>query len=155
MDLIMQQNGFALTEALISLLVISIGLLGLATLQLNALKHQQESEYRLMAVNQIDSMADRMRSNPVAISNGNYNNINAGTQAPNCSTCTPAQIAQRDGYEWNLENAQYLPSGQGQIVALGTNVYDITIRWDARKTGATGKTAAKHHHFCRSNRRLQ
>lgn len=132
----MQQKGLAFIEVLISLFVLSIGLLGLALLQVNALKQQHESEYRILAVSQIDNIADRMRANPAGVSSGAYQ-INSTTPT-SCNPCIPAQLANQDVYQWNQMNAQLLPAGQGQVTALGNNSFDIVIRWDGLKTGATG-----------------
>lgn len=137
-----KQQGFGLTECLISMLILGLGLLGLASLQVAALRYNQESQFRLMAINQINSMADRMRANSVGVNNGGYNNITSTITNPNCTTCTPAQSAQLDGFLWNQEIARLLPAGQGQVTSLGGSVFDITVRWDARKTGATGTSCS-------------
>ncbi len=88
-------------------------------------------------------MADRMRANPVAVANGSYDGIGPGTTAPNCNPCVPAQLAQQDGVTWNQDLARLLPAGQGTIVTASPNVFDITVRWDAYRTGAIG-TSCSH-----------
>lgn len=137
-----KQTGFSLFEVLISLLIFGMGLLGLAALQLNTLKFNQESQYRLAATNLLNSMADRMRANPVGVSGGNYDAISDATTNPNCSSCTPAQLAQLDGYNWNQETALLLPAGQAEVQPLGNQVFDLIIRWDAQHTGATGTSCS-------------
>lgn len=132
------QHGFALTESLITLFILSIGLLGLASLQLNAIKHQQESEFRLMAINQANAIADRMRANIAGAKSGAYNGLASQVSFSSCSICNAHQLAQKDRYEWNQDNMHYLPSGQGEIISLGGDLFEITIRWDNQKTGVTG-----------------
>ena len=67
-----RQHGFSLLEVLIALLVLAIGLLGLATLQTVGLKFNQESYLRSQAVLIAYDIIDRIRSNPVAKSAETY-----------------------------------------------------------------------------------
>jgi len=49
--------------------------------------------------------------------------------------CTPAQMAQYDGWAWNSTNAALLPSGSGSVTTDGTT-YTITVTWDDDRDGA-------------------
>lgn len=68
-----RQDGFSLIETLIAVLVLSVGLLGVAALQMNAIKNNQLSLQRSQAVVMINFMLDSMRANRPDAANGNYN----------------------------------------------------------------------------------
>ncbi len=134
-----KQQGFGLLEALVSILVLSVGLVGVAMLQINSIRRNQAAQFQAIALTQAQNIIDRMNQNPTGITNGAYDNASGIPANPNCttSTCTEAQIAQQDIYYWNTINAQLLPSGQGTVVKNGS-LHTITIFWDALRTGATG-----------------
>ncbi|MGQ3890408.1 type IV pilus modification protein PilV [Legionella sp. CNM-4043-24] len=131
------QKGFSLLEVLISTVILAIGLLGIAALQTSAIKYNHSALLRSIAVSQAGDMIDRMQANPLGVNSGAYNNVSGTGSMPSCTTCSNAQIAQRDIYQWNTSNATLLPSGQGTITANG-NQLTLTIRWDNDRTGATG-----------------
>ncbi|MBF0453996.1 MAG: type IV pilus modification protein PilV [Magnetococcales bacterium] len=57
-------SGFTLIENLVALLVLSIGLLGLGSLQLNGLRSSQESYYRGQATSIAQELSERLHANP-------------------------------------------------------------------------------------------
>lgn len=132
------QNGFTMVETLVALVVLAIGLLGIAALYLNSLQAGRSAIYRTQAVNLAADLADRIRSNRTAIAA--YANVYADASADvaACYTtagCSAAQLAASDLNRWKADIAQLLPSGQGQVavtapVALGEPAnYVITVRW--------------------------
>lgn len=128
-------HGFTLLEVLISMIVLSLGLLGVAGLQASGLKNNQSAYYRSQATQMIYDMADRMRSNTLGSSTYLSSAWTAGTPAAQAActtvttTCTPALMAQNDLFEWRAAIAAGLPKGVGTITLNGT-VYTITINWD-------------------------
>lgn len=140
-------SGFTLVEVLVAVLVISIGMLGVARLVLAAVKANDSAYFRGQAAALAYSILDEMRANHgYAVTSPGYT-VAYGTYANpgvDCvaSTCTPAQIAQYDLYMWKqqLSSASTvttgaLPSGDGQIVMTypagsGQVTATITIRWD-------------------------
>ena len=66
------QTGFSLIEILISLLILSIGLLGLGGLQLSSLKSANNAHFRTVASLAATDLIDRMRINPLAVANNYY-----------------------------------------------------------------------------------
>ena len=66
------QVGFSLIEILISLLILSIGLLGLGGLQLSSLKSANNAHFRTVASLSVTDLIDRMRSNPSAVKDNFY-----------------------------------------------------------------------------------
>lgn len=59
----MRQRGFSLIEVLIALVVLAVGLLGLALLQTMNLRYTQSAQSRTMAVNLGNELLDTMRGN--------------------------------------------------------------------------------------------
>ncbi len=137
-----KSQGVGLIEVLVSVLVLGVGALGIATMQLTGLKYNKGSQGRTQAIFLANDMLDRLRANvdfasssPAYNTNG-ANTVNNTTPNPpfNCytATCTPAQMAEFDKWHWleQVENA--LPFGSGQIASRdvdGERVYDITLQW--------------------------
>lgn len=148
-----KNTGFTLIEVLIAMLVLGVGLLGLAGLQATSLSSSQSAYNRSQATELAYDLADRMRANmaEVTASPSTYTTINPTAAAPQAdclavsTTCTTAKMAQNDLYQWNCavagvcQNntppiAAALPGGVGTIMVTptvvgGVNVYTITIRW--------------------------
>lgn len=150
-----RQTGFSMIEIAIALLVLSIGLLGIAGLQSSGMQASFKSQQRTIAMNQAQDLADRIRANLSGLRAMEYTKaIPTSVPSPNCSasanTCTPAELAATDLYNWEQSNAELLPAGAGEISctdidAVKTpNIFDagsscqITVRWDANRDGATG-----------------
>lgn len=133
------QRGFSMMEILITMVVLSIGLLGLAGLQVSGLQNNQSSYYRTVAMQQAYNISDRIRANPAGESAGDYDSISGVGTNPGCIStgCTPAQMSQYDQYEWNTDNANLLPTGKGTVTRSG-NLFTVTVMWDDQRTGATG-----------------
>jgi type IV pilus assembly protein PilV len=66
------QTGFSLIEILISLLILSIGLLGLGGLQLSSLKNTNNAHFRTVASLAATDLIDRMRANPLGVESNLY-----------------------------------------------------------------------------------
>ncbi len=137
-----KQRGFTLIEVLVAIVVLSLGLLGLAGLQAASLRNNQTAYYRGIATQQAYDMADRMRANLAGVRAGNYI-LNAAIPAdPGCfaAGCTAATMAQTDHFQWNTTNAALLPNGVGSVActagavcAAGGNwSFDITVSWTER-----------------------
>ena len=111
-------RGTTLIEALVAAVIIGIGLLGIASLQMKALQASSEAEYRAKATDIAWALADRMRSNLGAQTDDGYDYVstaplttcpsapnNVCAMAPGASdasgvvSCTPAQMAAFDLYE--------------------------------------------------------
>ena len=123
------QSGFTLIEVLIAVLVLSIGLLGLAGLQATSLRNNTSAYQRSTATIQAYDIADRMRANIPEVSSGTYVFSGIPTGAVSCSPCSTAQIAKIDKQDWNTANAALLPGGTGSVAQNG-NIFTITITWN-------------------------
>ena len=133
-----RQSGFTMVEVMVALVVLAIGLLGIAALLLKSLQAGRTATYRTEAVNLAADLADRIRSNRTA--QAAYGTLFADVEAPvgSCDTtggCSDADLASTDLARWKATIANLLPSGQGQVVvtmpvAAGepTN-YLVSIQW--------------------------
>jgi type IV pilus assembly protein PilV len=121
-----RQTGFTLIEILVTVIVLAIGLLGLAGLQATSLSFNSTAYQRSQATNLAYDIADRMRANVVAARGGAYN-VNFGFAAPGGAT-----LAATDLREWRQALINALPAGTGQIApdAGGNNIFTISIQWD-------------------------
>lgn len=137
--IIKQESGFTMIELLVTLIILSIGLLGLAALQANSMTNNHNAYLKSQATILANDMSDRLRANIVGVRAGSYNNINGIAVNPGCITvgCTSAQMAAYDSFEWNTTLSQQLPAGQGTVVGNGAT-FVITVRWDEARNGANG-----------------
>ncbi|WP_020411444.1 type IV pilus modification protein PilV [Microbulbifer variabilis] len=133
-----KQSGATLIEVLVSVLVLAIGLLGLASTQMMSLKNGNGSHHRYMAALAAQEIIERMRANPTGFKSGDYDSSDIGSSvgsSPDCSSgCQPSQLAGLDLYEWGLLLSNNLPSATGEIVSKGGQV-TVTINWKEQHTG--------------------
>lgn len=137
------QTGYSLIEVLVALVVLGVGLLGLASLQATSLRNTDAAYRRSQAVYYAYAIIDQMRANRSAALGGNYSiDMDGSKAAQNCmsSACTSTQLAQRDLHQWLANLAEALPSGDGEIststVSPSTGGaltrVDVTIQWHER-----------------------
>ncbi|MBF0108253.1 MAG: type IV pilus modification protein PilV [Magnetococcales bacterium] len=137
-----KNSGFSLLEIMITLVILSIGLLGLARLQLGAIKQVYSSHLRSQALFLSRDILERMRANRTLALNGAYaaQLDVAVTSVLDCAavSCTPAQMVTYDLAQWKDDLAQLLPSGDGEIVAIDSggleNLFVINVRWDDNRS---------------------
>ena len=112
------------------LVLLAVGLLGVAGLQVTGIKFTHNANLRYQAMLQAVDMADRMRANQAGVTTGAYDNLSGTGTNPNCvaNRCSARQMAQTDRFEWNTANLRLLPQGAGTVVRNG-NFYVITIGW--------------------------
>ena len=143
------QCGFTLVEALVALVVLSIGLLGVAKLVMGAV-HADDSAYmRGQATQLAYELLDQMRANRPGATAGFYALAGAANDCTG-GACTPQQLAQLDVINWQNRLAQALPGGVGVVTmgvdALGDVTASIQVNWDDSMAqwsfGVTGAPAA-------------
>lgn len=142
---VLQQRGASLLEVLVSILIASFGLLALAGVNAASVRYSKFSQYRSVATILAQDITDRMRANrgiPSSIASYAYNTTNFAGQAslgsapsPACDTaassCTEAQLAAVDVYQWRQAVRNNLPEGSvfldpDSVVA---NAADLWIAW--------------------------
>ena len=131
-------GGFTLIEVLVAVLVMSNGLLGLASLQATSLRFNNDSSAQTQAAFFASDMADRMRTNVSRAADYPTQGAAENTNCYSAAGCSPDQMAGHDIWEWQDRLGTELPAGQGAITALGGGLYTITVMWDEQRTGATG-----------------
>jgi len=127
-----------LVEAMIALLVISIGLLGIASLQLTAMNQNASSLNHSQAVWYAYNMSDRIRANIDEFAN--YNGIDTSTgYSQDCisNNCSNAQMVTADADDWE-QMMTNLPGGVGVITSNADGLL-VTVMWDDDGTGAGGR----------------
>lgn len=157
-----RQQGISLLEVLISIVVLAVGMLGVASMLLVANKANNSSYAKNQAVQAVYTIFDKIRANPQAAANGSYNISNIGSggtptavtaPASQCSgaPCTAAQLAAFDTWYWLTHDVAQLPSGSGSIsTALsgvaGNTIVTVTVQWNDNPAqsvvGASSDTAA-------------
>ncbi|RLA45095.1 MAG: type IV pilus modification protein PilV [Gammaproteobacteria bacterium] len=131
-------KGFTLLEVLIAVLVLSIGLLGLAGLQLTGLRNNHSANLRGQATQFAYDMVDQVRANPVGLAAASYNSPTSASTATCLTTegCTPAQLAQHNMFEWLADITNALPDGDA-IICLDESPEDGTSAAKACSGGGT------------------
>lgn len=132
------QQGMTLIEVLVALLILTVGLLGAAAVQINALKYTDSSRMTSQAGFIAYDMMDRIRAN----SGANY------TVTPPTSA-NPGNARDQDLYDFTTSIVNFGgPTATGSIT-LNQRVYTITITWsDAR----AANTASAQRSFVLSSR---
>ena len=132
-----RQHGFTLLEVLVALLVVSIGLLGLAALMTTSLKNNQGASQRSQATWLAYDILDRMRANLTQATAGGYT-ITQGSSTPSCpaNPNTSSAVASCDLSQWEGELAAALPAGDGSVSINSQGVATVTVYWnDTRGLG--------------------
>ena len=135
------QRGMTLVEVLVTLVLISVGLLGVAALQLTSLKSNQESYVRSQAAMLAADMLDRMRANQTGFRAGNYDMPNDATGFD--QTGTAGTVAAADIAAWQATIDRLLPGSDADAagrVVRNNRIVTITIRWREREEQATART---------------
>jgi len=122
-------RGFSLLEVLVALLVLSIGLLGLASLQATTSRFNYGAYLRSQATSLAYDIADRMRANRDEVLAGSYDVATFPSPAPACGVVAGATVAALDLSGWQSALACALPEGMGRIVRNG-NTVTIGVSWD-------------------------
>jgi len=124
-------SGFTMIEILVTLVILSIGLLGLAGLQIGGLRANMGSEQQSKATLMADDIIERMRANPLGVEANGYAAIDSANldcgrlPSPFCSNyndgsehaaenCTPTEMATFDAWVWACGmpvSSQTLPGG--------------------------------------------
>lgn len=124
-------RGVGLLEVLISVLVLGIGLLGVAALQTQALKTSADSQYFQLASVLANDYLERARAN-----RGSLTEYALTQQTPACTPPTlSGNVAARDKAQWLQQVACQLPDGRVEVAIADRNM-QITIEWFDRASNA-------------------
>lgn len=117
-------RGVGLIEVLIAVLVTSIGLLGLASLQFNSLKQNQSAAMMAQANVLAYDMMDRLRANADLAKAGSYD------LALTATTPTGTAIQDVDRAQWRDMLGSSLPGGTGSVACASTGSCTVTVQWN-------------------------
>lgn len=137
--------GFSMIEVLVTLLIISLALLGTAGLQAYAMRMNQGGQFRSQAVLMASDLAERMEANKAAAIAGSYVVAQSSTPATASAACTSSAcaamaLAAYDLAQWQSAVAATLPQGSWSVTQVATGnptTYRITIGWVDRKADTT------------------
>jgi type IV pilus assembly protein PilV len=164
-------SGFTMIEVLVTIVVVSIGLLGLAGLQINGLRANMSSEARSKATLLANDIVERMRANPLGVDNNAYGaiTINADSctvpetlcgntsAADTTATCSATEMAIFDAWEWGCGSAasgvqgggvtSQLPNGTASVTCndspcISGSAHTVTVSWNELTPSATGASTA-------------
>lgn len=145
-----------LTEMIVAVLIMAIGILGVAGLQVVSIQQNRSALIRGQALQIGNDMLDRIRANR----DGDYDGVTFAAAPPvdaeDCTagTCTEAEMAEYDIAQWKCELnsndpagdpfaicvtlgiAGVLPNGEGQIEVVD-GVHEVTVRWQSGSAGQT------------------
>ncbi len=137
---ISNQKGFTLIEVLVTAVVLGVGILGVAGLQIYGIKNTHSANERIQASYLANSIVDNMRANPQATRAGLYDIVANGTivlPIPDCigedKNCTPAELARFDLNKWKSDMNALNASGDGYILTeinpAGYAEVTVTVGW--------------------------
>ncbi len=147
-----RQGGMTLIEILVSLLILAIGMLGMAGLQTVGLRSTQSAYQRTQAAILGHDIVERLRANRQGVERGGYDHA-VGSVTASCNSlsgCTPAQMAANDVAQWKQALAAALPEGEGTVCHDsspddgtpaapacdgGGDLFAIKIWWDSDRDG--------------------
>ena len=121
-----EEQGASMIEVLITIVVLAIGLLGLAGLQVTSIQTNYSSYYRSQASVLAYDLSDRMRSNRAAALGGSYD-LDFPTSSDSHSVS--GSIAAKDKAEWLNSLATILPGGTGKV-ERDDSLIIIHVQWD-------------------------
>lgn len=136
-----RQRGVGVLEVLVALVVVSLGVLGMANLQLKGIKHSSSGYNRAKALMVAESITSRMRANRTGVLAGNYDNHSFTSSATTCTTkpdpycqtlgttaaesCTTAELASFDLFSASCGNWGATESASGGVqdyLPLGSTI---------------------------------
>ena len=164
---IFNQIGMSLLEVLVSVIILAVGMLGIASMLLVSSQANNSSYMKQQAIQTVYNIFDKVRANSQAAINGNYNVSNIGsTGLPtalttpsvqcNAASCTPSQLATYDTWNWLSNDVARLPNGCGSITSapsaiVGNTIITVTVQWDdspAQSTvGASSQASSANANF--------
>ncbi|HDP89759.1 MAG TPA: type IV pilus modification protein PilV [Thioalkalivibrio sp.] len=136
-----RQEGFTLTEVLVAVIVLSIGLLGLAGLQANSLKFNHSAYMRSQATHLAYSITDKMRANRSPALQGAYD---VGLD----ETVSGSTVASQDLAAWKALIQSRLPDGKGGVCRSSNgntcsgsgNIIIVDVQWDDSRGAESAQT---------------
>jgi len=142
-----KQKGFSLIEALVAFLILSIGMLGIASLQTMSLKSGHTAALRTVAVLKVDEILESIRSNTTALASYASDTADVGidngcTQTTIAAVdCSPDELARDEIFRWKNSLVEALPDNAGTTASVlvtppvppsTLTTIAVTVNWTER-----------------------
>lgn len=145
------QRGFSMLEMLVTLLILTLWLLGTAGVQSSSMRLTKSAQFRTYAILLASELAERMESNKLAAVAGQYNfTLSAGGVPPNASDCmkkkcSAAELAGYDLADWATRAQDLLPNAALTVVGDANTpiTYTVTVQWTDRSATKTSSNATE------------
>ena len=129
-------RGMSLIEVLVAVLVLAVGLMGVAAMQALALRGGQGSLESSQAVMSANSIIEAMRANRANAAAYVYNGLASCGTVPAAGT----SLAGNDLNNWVTQLKATIGTGAGDPTTCGSvsvvgGVYRVTVQWDDRRAG--------------------
>jgi type IV pilus assembly protein PilV len=131
-----RQRGVSLVEVMISVLIVSLGMLGAAALQATALRNNQGSYERTQTSILTQGIFDAMRANLVAVNANSYD-----TGGYICTAPATTSLAGTDIARWINTLQTQINTGACGSITCAAGACTVNVRWDDSR--ATGGAAAQ------------
>lgn len=152
------QRGISMIEILVTMLIISVAMLGAVGLQMQALRMNQGGQFRSQAVFLAGDLAERIEANKDAAIAGSYvvtvptaaTAVAAAAKDCKTVTCTGTELAADDLYEWGTALRSVLPQSTWSVTQTTTgnpSTYTIVINWIDRVANTTYASATTSETF--------
>ena len=132
-------RGFTLLEVLISVVILGIGVIGIASLQITSSVYNESSLHRSHSSALARELLERMRANKDNATTGAYDITTLPTLTQNCegasANCTSTELIQHDLRIWSARVSALLPGGTASVLTDTTVVpaqITITLQWTDR-----------------------
>ncbi|MBD9676889.1 type IV pilus modification protein PilV [Pseudomonas sp. PDM18] len=145
-----QSAGFTLLEVLIAMLILAIGLLGMASLMITSLQNNQGAYTRAQATVLAYDIVERMRANrPQAELDSSPYVLASGSPAASAKDCqqngcSPSEMAAWDMAQWWADMQTSIPGATATVTQITGRSYEINLSWketsSARGAGTTPDT---------------
>lgn len=140
-----KQNGVSLVEILVAVFVVSIGLLGVARMEILAKQANVEAIQRTAATQIAHDMIEKMRANPKQLAGYVGQVLGAGKLAMPATNCDIAKCNSTDMVNWDLYQWDQSLIGAGEKAAGGNNTGGLdTPRGCITSTVATPGDAGEY-----------
>ena len=142
-------RGFTLMEALLGFLILSIGMLGIASLQAVSLKAGKASVYGSVATMKVEELFESMRANPASLAT--YAGGGANNACTDVKNCTAAELAQDDVYWWKENLKAGLPADAATVVTVtpatapsSMATVTVEVSWKERDRDSSGSVSKSY-----------
>lgn len=129
------QRGLGLIEVMVAVLILGVGLLGIAAMQATALRNSQSSVERSQAVMQTYAILDAMRANVAVARIGGYN-----LSSMTCTEPDAGDLAADDRAAWIRSLKASLNSSACGQINCGSLECTITVQWDDSRGGSSDES---------------